>query len=146
MMLASHDRGLGEQLAQEAFTRLYERWKSVESDDHALRFVYRTALNLATSHHRSERRWRLLTSRRGPEMAGSDVAGPERATTERDELFAALRRLSPKQRACVVLVDYAGLGDVDAASTLGIEASTVRVHLTRGRRSLRAALTGESEP
>jgi RNA polymerase sigma factor (sigma-70 family) len=147
MMLAAHDRGLGEQIGQEAFTRLYERWPSIESEDHALRFVYRTALNLATSHHRGERRWRSLASSRGAELAGRDVAGPEHATAQRDELFAALRRLSPKQRACVVLVDYVGFDDRDAASTLGIAASTVRVHLTRGRRALRAALTSEeSEP
>jgi DNA-directed RNA polymerase specialized sigma24 family protein len=45
-----------------------------------------------------------------------------------------------------VLVDYAGFDDRDAASTLGIAASTVRVHLTRGRRALRSSLFEEREP
>ena len=52
----------------------------------------------------------------------------------------ALGDLSPKQRACIVLVDYA---DLDAASTsaiLGMAEATVRVHLLRGRRALRARL------
>ena len=145
MMLVAHDRDLGEQLAQESFTRLYERWSAMESDDHALRFAYRTALNLASSHHRSERRWRTLRAQRGGEMTRASVPGPEAAVADRAEVFAALRGLSAKQRACVVLVDYVGLDDGEAGVALGIAASTVRVHLTRGRRALRAALGGSEE-
>src|SRR6266540_4693676 len=48
MMLAVRDRDLGEQIAAESFTRLFERWASFETENHALRFAYRTALNLAT--------------------------------------------------------------------------------------------------
>lgn len=140
MMLAVHDRDVGEQIAQEAFTRLYERWSGIESEEHALRFAYRTALNLAASHHRSERRWRSLWTRRSSELVPGDTPGPERAIGERDEVFAALRRLSPNQRASVVLVDYVGFDDREAASVLGISPSTVRVHLSRGRRALRELL------
>ena len=145
MMLVAHDRDLGEQLAQESFTRLYEHWAEIESEDHALRFAYRTALNLASSHHRSERRWRTLRAQRGGELSRESVPGPEAAVADRAEVFAALRLLSTKQRACVVLVDYVGFDAQEAATTLGIAASTVRAHLTRGRRSLRAALGAPGE-
>ena len=73
------------------------------------------------------------------------VPGPETAVADRAEVFAALRGLSAKQRECVVLVDYVGLDDDEVATTLGIAASTVRVHLPRGRRALRVALGGPQE-
>ncbi len=83
MMLAVRDRDLGEQIAAESFTRLFERWASFETENHALRFAYRTALNLATSHHRHERRWGLLRSSRGRELTPGTAAGPEEATATR---------------------------------------------------------------
>ncbi len=145
MMLAAHDRDLGEQIAAESFTRVFERWASFETEDHAQRFAYRTALNLATSHHRSERRWSLLRSSRGQELGQDPAPGPEEATANRAAVFQALRTLSPMQRACAVLVDYADFDPDEAAVILGIAASTVRVHLTRARRSLRAALGAPDE-
>ena len=45
-----------------------------------------------------------------------------------------------RQRACVVLVDYADMDSAGAAAVLGMSAGTVRVHVMRGRRALREAL------
>jgi DNA-directed RNA polymerase specialized sigma24 family protein len=55
-------------------------------------------------------------------------------------MVGALGALSPKQRACVVLVDYADMDAAGAARVLGMSPGTVRVHLLRGRRALRAGL------
>jgi DNA-directed RNA polymerase specialized sigma24 family protein len=52
----------------------------------------------------------------------------------------ALGALSPRQRACVVLVDYADMDSATAAAVLGMSAGTVRVQLMRGRRALRETL------
>jgi len=51
------------------------------------------------------------------------------------ELVAALRLLSPNQRAAVVL-HYAGYPTKDIAQMLGSSAGTVRVHLSQGRKRL----------
>ena len=53
---------------------------------------------------------------------------------------SALGELSPRQRACVVLVDYADLDAASVAEALGTAEATVRVHLMRGRRILRRKL------
>ncbi len=55
-------------------------------------------------------------------------------------MIDALGALSPRQRACVVLVDYADMDSAAAAGILGMSAGTVRVHLMRGRRALRDGL------
>lgn len=56
------------------------------------------------------------------------------------EVAQALGTLSPRQRECVVLVDYADMDTAGAATVLGLSPATVRVHVMRGRRSLRECL------
>jgi RNA polymerase sigma factor (sigma-70 family) len=56
------------------------------------------------------------------------------------DLVRALRMLSPRQRAVVILSLYADYPTKDVARILGANPSTVRVHLSQGRERLRALL------
>ena len=56
------------------------------------------------------------------------------------DLVRALRVLSPRQRAVVILSLYADYPTKDVARILGTSPSTVRVHLSQGRKRLRALL------
>jgi RNA polymerase sigma factor (sigma-70 family) len=56
------------------------------------------------------------------------------------DVLRALRALSRKQRAAVILHDYADLPTNDVARILGVAQATVRVHLSQGRRRLRRLL------
>ncbi len=56
------------------------------------------------------------------------------------EVVEALRRLSPNQRLAVVLHDYADRPTAEIAAILGSSRATVHVHLSKGRRRLRALL------
>ena len=63
--------------------------------------------------------------------------------TEPDDvvvLQAELQRLSYKQRASIVLHDYAGYPARDIANMIGSTEAAVRVHVMRARRALRARL------
>jgi RNA polymerase sigma factor (sigma-70 family) len=132
----ARDRQLGADIAQEAFVRLFERWDGIESDEHARNFVLRVAVNLAKSHLR--RRLAAPFGLHGPDRV---VGDPSERSDAWLELADALGRLTPIQRACVVLVDYADLDSPSAGKVLGIADATVRVHLHRARRTLRAALS-----
>ena len=133
--LVARDPGVGQELAQEAFFRLYERWGRIESLEHARRFAYRVAINLARSHVRKHLRVVL---------AGLEPGGRGEAPATRSEdwlvVSAALAELSARQRAVVVLVDYVDMDAAEAGTVLGISAATVRAHLLRGRRALRERL------
>jgi RNA polymerase sigma factor (sigma-70 family) len=59
------------------------------------------------------------------------------------ELVAALARLSPKQRAAVVLHHAAGYPLREVAAILDSTTGAVKVHLSRGRRRLRELLEDE---
>ena len=56
------------------------------------------------------------------------------------DLVLALQRLPAKQRAAVVLHDYADRPTREVAAILGTRAGTVRMHLSQGRRHLRDLL------
>jgi hypothetical protein len=56
------------------------------------------------------------------------------------ELVNALRRLSPNQRAAIVLRHVLDLDTSEVARRMGTVEATVRVHLHRGRRRLRELL------
>ena len=139
--LVARDRLVGEDLAQEAFVRLHLRWEETESTDHARNFVYRVAVNLARSQLRRRLRFRF-ESLKGSEDVET-VADPSSNVTGWAVMAEALSGLSSRQRACVVLVDYADVSPADAGTILGITAETVRVHLMRGRRALRDRLRTE---
>lgn len=137
----ARDMGTGQELAQEAFARLFHRWQDIASEDQARNFAYRVAINLARSHVRKH--VRVSLSGWGREIG--EVPDPADAASAWVTAVAALGELSPRQRACVVLADYVGLGSDEIGGVLGMRAGTVRVHLTRGRRSLRQVLHETAE-
>ena len=138
--LVARDSSVGQDLAQEAFVRLYPRWGDMDSVEHARNFVYRVAINLA----RSNLRRRLRTTSFGLRAREEQDPDPDPSVraTRWLTIIAALSSLSSRQRACVVLVDYAGFDAASAGRILGIGADTVRVHIMRGRRALRDGLGG----
>jgi RNA polymerase sigma factor (sigma-70 family) len=133
--LVVRDPGVGQELAQEAFFRLYERWSQMESPEHARRFAFRVAINLARSHLRKHLRVTL---------AGLEPRGDRLAHSSQMEEWLAIRTalsdLSPRRRAVVVLIDYIGMDAAEVGDVLGVTAGTVRAHLMRGRRDMRKEL------
>jgi RNA polymerase sigma-70 factor (ECF subfamily) len=59
------------------------------------------------------------------------------------DLLLALKRLSPKERAAIVLHHYAGYSTTEIADMIGSTPGAVRVHLSVGRRRLRSYLASE---
>jgi RNA polymerase sigma-70 factor (ECF subfamily) len=70
-----------------------------------------------------------------------DVA---RSIVDRDELEAAFARLSPEQRAVVVLHHHLGYPLTEIAATLGIPEGTARSRLHHAVRQLRSALDADA--
>ncbi len=141
--LVARDIGTGQDAAQEAFARVYARWHDMTSEEHARNFAYRVAINFARSHVRKH--MRVMTSG----LRHTDPSVPDHAQAASDwvTVSEALGDLTPRQRASVVLVDYADMEAAQAARILGMATGTVRVHLMRGRRTLREQLgLGSKDP
>jgi RNA polymerase sigma-70 factor (ECF subfamily) len=142
MSFITGDLDLAREIGQEAMTRTLEAWDRIEGDEHALRFTLRVGGNLAKTHWRRLRRTELA----GLSFQEDALAEQMPDVEDRIVLEAALRTLSGRQRASLALVDYIGLDVAAAADILRIPASTVRVHLTRGRRRLARSLQPAYRP
>src|SRR5687767_11957918 len=82
-----------EDLAQEAFTRVFERWDSVAAMEDPAGYLHRTAMNLFRNQYRRTRVALARTVGLGPEQ---DVFKP---VDDRDTATRALGALTPRQRA-----------------------------------------------
>lgn len=63
---------------------------------------------------------------------------------DRDQLERGFRRLTPDERAILVLHHYVGYGPTEIAELLGRPAGTIRSRLHHARRAMRAALDAEA--
>jgi RNA polymerase sigma factor (sigma-70 family) len=128
-------RAEAEDLAQEAFTKVFERWYAVAAMEDPAGYLHRTAMNLFRNHYR---RTRVALGRAigvGPQQ---DVFKP---VEDRDAAARALGALTPRQRAALVLTEVLGYSGEETGQLLGIKASTVWA-LTH---QARAALQGTVE-
>jgi len=137
LWLVTRDRHEAEELTQDAFVKVWERWDRVRELDDPTGYLYRTGMNL----FRNRRRRVALALRRAVRLA-PPPADEMRTIDDRDAIVRALGRLTPAQRAALVLVDLVGLTSQEAGRALGVRPSTVRVLAARGRTTLRQEIGG----
>jgi RNA polymerase sigma-70 factor (ECF subfamily) len=132
MLLITGSTHEADELVQEAFFKLWERWDRVGSMENPTGYLYRTALNAQRSAYRRAVRAakRTLSPPPSPDPL-AEVAG-------RDEVLRALGAMTPRQRTAVVLTELHGYDTDEAARAMGIRPGTVRVLVSKGRAALRA--------
>jgi RNA polymerase sigma factor (sigma-70 family) len=133
LRVITRDPHEAEELAQEAFVRVWERWDRVRAMEDPVGYLYRTAMNL----HRSGLRRRSVAARHAP-AAGS--TNPYDAVDARSTVDAALATLSPRQRAALVLTDLMGYSSEEAGRILGIKAVTARVLASQAQAAMRRTI------
>lgn len=128
----SGDSVVGEDLAQEAFAAAYGRWERLRGYDRPEAWVRRVVANRAASAARRRVRELAALARLGSRRH----ADHEPVELGDDAFWETLRTLSTRQAQCLALCYLEDRSVGDIAQTLGIAASTVRVHLHHGRREL----------
>jgi RNA polymerase sigma-70 factor, ECF subfamily len=138
LWLLTRDRQEAEEVMQDAFLRVWERWGRVSAQPDPIAYLYRTAMNV----WRSRLRRAAVAARKTvhPERRADEMAEVE----ERDVAVRALAGLPMRQRAAVVLMDVLDLSSERAGAVLGIRPVTVRVLAARGRAAL-ASEIGERD-
>lgn len=139
LCLVTRNRFEAEELVQDAFVSVYERWDRVREMEDPTGYLYRTAINAFRSWHRRS----ALAAKRVIGVTPSDdaISGIE----EQDAVVRALAPLTPRQRAAVVLVDLMGFSSEEAGRMLGIRASTVRTHAKNAHRDLETRMDRSHE-
>ncbi len=139
LCLAAGDASDAEELMQEAFLKVWEHWDRVQDHPDPRAYLYRTAFNL----HRNRLRRAVRAARRLVVPASSEDAFA--GIVQRETLVRALRGLTPRQRAAVVLTELLDMSSQEAADVLGIRPSTVRALASQGRAALKAGLEERDE-
>ena len=119
---------------QTALARSWPRWERINRRDDPVVYVHRVMLNTWASWNR--RRWRGER----PSAAVPDAQVPGDMATEvavRVAVQGALRSLSDRQRAVVVLRVFDDLTEAQAAQVLGCAIGTVKSTMARAVARLR---------
>jgi RNA polymerase sigma-70 factor (ECF subfamily) len=116
------DRSIADDAVAEAFTQALRRGPGIGDP---LRWVWRVAFRVAAGE---------LQERRKRAVFRDETVHNDEVPVD---LMRALARLSPKQRAAILLHHYAGYRTSEIADILGSTTGAVRVHLSVGRRRLR---------
>jgi RNA polymerase sigma-70 factor (ECF subfamily) len=131
LLAFSGDPEVASDATAEAFAQLLRRGDAVRDPE---RWLWRAAFRIAGGELQERRR-----------SGGQPVEPPAYEMEEPAiELTRALARLTPMQRAAVVLHHAGGYPVREVAAIVGSTPAAVRVHLMRARRRLRALLEDES--
>jgi len=121
------DPAVAEDALSEAFAQALARGDALREPT---RWIWRVAFRIGAGELKDRRRRSgELTVEPAYDMPGSIL-----------HVVEALGRLSPNQRLAVVLHDYADRPVTEVAATIGASLATVYVHLSQGRKRLRAML------
>jgi RNA polymerase sigma-70 factor (ECF subfamily) len=132
-----------EDATQQAIVQIWRKLPKLNDPDRFDAWAYRILVNTC-----------YLEARRGRRSADSlrlldtDSAAADSALTiaNRDMLERAFDRLSPEQRAVMVMQYYLDLGHPQIAEVLGIPLGTVKSRASAARQALRAALEADARP
>jgi RNA polymerase sigma factor (sigma-70 family) len=130
LYLVTGDPHEAEELAQEACFRVYVRWERLAGTVNPAGYAYRVALNL----RRSRLRRLAVAARRTLRRDEPDAFG---SVDERDAIRRVLAHIPGSQREALVLLDWVGLSDQEAAEILGIRPEAARMRASRARQRLR---------
>lgn len=134
LWLITGNRAEAEDIMQDAFLKLWERWDRIGDVRDPTAYLWVTAMNLFRRRYRRA----LLALRKtvAPEEASDEFASAD----DRQVVRQILGTLSPRQRAALVLTELLGFTSEEAGHALGIEGSSVRALTSQGRAAFARAM------
>jgi len=133
--LLTGDQHLAEDLVQSALARTHRAWRRIAEPGHAEAYTRRAMYHLMVSWWRRRRVPESLSAA-PPEPRGAAPDETARVDT-RLALLAALHRLTPSQRAVLVLRYFDDCSEAETAETLGVRVGTVKSQTSKALARLR---------
>ena len=134
VLLFAGDPDMASDAVAEAFAQLLRRGDEVRDP---AAWVWRAAFRIAAGE--------LHRRRRAPVPLDDARHGTYEIPPGTVDLIRALSRLTPNQRAAVVLHHFGGYSGREVARMIGSTQAAVFVHLSQGRRRLRELLEARDE-
>ncbi len=133
-------------VTQEVVVGLARGLSSYEGRSRFTTWLYRVTANAAAMRGRRAARRAALLAGRPPEPAGGDEESRRLAALHGADVAALVRalltELPERQRTVFDLADLQGYDAGEIAAMLDLDAATIRGHLMRARRAMRARILG----
>jgi RNA polymerase sigma-70 factor (ECF subfamily) len=139
LVLITGNRHEAEEIAQDAFLALWERWDRVAGLDDPTGYLYRTAMN----GFRKRRRRAALAVRKALHLIPQEDLFAQ--ADARQVVSQALAGITRRQRAALVLTELLGFTSEEAARAMGIRPVTVRVLASQGRAAMKRSMERSDE-
>lgn len=141
LLASTRDVDLAETLTQDCFLKAHRNWTSFRGESSALTWLMRIAINLQKDHWRNRRIqfWRhTRTNAVDLDDASDWLPSGERSAEQRilakeqvAHVWAAVEKLSDRQRTVFLLRYVEDLELKEIAETTGMGEGTVKAHLSR---------------
>ena len=142
--LLTGDHGAAEDLVQTALMRSYRHWGRIETYGAPEAYVRRVMVNINISAWRRRKAFVDVVAEPPEPPARSGGRGDHQdAYALRDELWRAVRAMSPRMRTVFVLRYFEDLSETEVASVMGCAVGTVKSQTSRGLAKLRDELEVE---
>ena len=135
-LLTAGDQHAAEDLVQTSLEKAYVAWPRIQRKGAQEAYVRSIMTRAAIDRTRQRRRRGEVVTDEVPDVPVEPV-GPE----DRDQVFALLAALSPRQRAVMVLRYYDDLSEAQIAQALGCSAGAVKSHASRALSVMRSMTT-----
>lgn len=125
-------------IAQEAFVRLFDAWDRLDDPDRAGAYLKATIVNLVREGFRRQE----VADRKADRHLAVVSSAEDDALGQlgRDHVLAAVAALPMRQRACVIMRHWMRMTETEIADTLSISVGSVRTHVKRGSAALKDRL------
>jgi RNA polymerase sigma-70 factor (ECF subfamily) len=137
------DQYLAEDALQGALIAMWNGLPQLRDPDRFDAWTYRLIVRAATAEGRRVSRHpttALLPDDAEPARSADEIL----AVADRDALERGFSRITPEQRAVLVLQHYAGLSQAEIADVIGVPIGTAGSRLHYAARALRAAIEADS--
>jgi RNA polymerase sigma factor (sigma-70 family) len=128
-----------EEIAQDAFLKVWEGWDRISVMANPAGYLYRVAMNLSRSRVR-----RLLRAAKVP-FSPERSLDPYGAADARDAVVRAIGGLSPRQRQALVLTDLLDRSTEEAAELMSVTSSTIRSLISEAHNTMRTLMGADDE-
>ncbi|MFD0793093.1 RNA polymerase sigma factor [Mucilaginibacter litoreus] len=127
---------LAEELTQDVFLKIWERRAAIDPERSFGAFVHRIAQNLIVDLYRRMAHDKALREHLIRSVA--ELYDPVGETLDKELIYKALESLPAQRKKIMAMVKIEGRSYQEVGDLLGISTSTIRDHVVKGTKSLRA--------
>ncbi len=134
------DYDLAKDIVHEAFTKLWENRRNIDTEGNVKSYLYRSVHNLSLNHIRDNKKLQSTEETLESDVDPVDFDYHVETAELEEAIITTINSMPQKTKEVFVLSRYQGLKYKEIAQRLGISVKTVEVHMSKALKLLRKNL------